>query len=147
MRDVVGIVALLLVGAISGTLFGVTWLTGRFPRLLFAQSVQEIVKVAKREFPPLAFAALVASIVFAVVVRDDSGPFVLALVTALSMLATIVVTVRGNVPLNIQIEKWSPTDPPSGWEDVLRRWMRFNLIRTAAAVLGFAALAAAVALS
>src|SRR5215216_1749904 len=115
MRETVGVVALLLVGAISGTLFGVTWLTGRFPSVLFGQALQEIVKVAKREFPPVALAALISSIAFAVLVRDDWAPLVLTVLAALSMLATIVITVRGNVPLNIEIEKWPATAFPAGW--------------------------------
>ena len=147
MEEALGVVALLLVGAISGTLFGVLWLIGRFPRSLFAQALQEIVKVAKREFPPVAFGALASSVAYTVVVRDDTASFVLSLVTTISMLATIVITVRGNVPLNIQIERWPPAAFPDGWEGVVSRWMRINLIRTAVAVLGFAALAAAVSLS
>jgi uncharacterized membrane protein len=57
-----------------------------------------------------------------------------------SLLAAIsfVVTRFGNVPINRMIKTWSAGGPPADYERLLSRWLIFNDLRTATAVIGFA---------
>jgi uncharacterized membrane protein len=40
-----------------------------------------------------------------------------------------LVTVLVNVPINEQIAGWNPAAPPSGYEDILRRWWNWHIAR------------------
>ena len=53
------------------------------------------------------------------------------------LVGTILVTMIGNVPLNDQLAAVSATDPGTGevWEHYLDRWVMWNHVRTAAAMV------------
>lgn len=75
--------------------------------------------------------------------RWASLPFWLTLVALLMGVTSMVIAVKGNVPLNRQMDHWSPSEPPTGWEKVRARWLRYHSLRGVAEVVGFAALLAA----
>jgi hypothetical protein len=63
--------------------------------------------------------------------------------TAIALMTTIVsmmVAVRGNVPINRQMDKWSPSAPPADWEHVRDRWLRYHGQRGFAEGAGFLAM-------
>jgi uncharacterized membrane protein len=54
----------------------------------------------------------------------------LSLVTAFGFGAVgVLVTVLVNVPINEQIAGWNPAALPSGYEDVLRVWWNWHIVR------------------
>jgi uncharacterized membrane protein len=57
-----------------------------------------------------------------------------ALLAPAFLLAAVssVVTVAVNVPINEQIATWDPSVLPSGYEELLRRWWTWHLVRTVA---------------
>lgn len=60
-------------------------------------------------------------------------------ISASSLAVTAFLVTRfGNVPINQIIKTWSSAMPPADYEILLGRWLVFNNIRTAAAVIGFA---------
>jgi hypothetical protein len=52
-------------------------------------------------------------------------------------LAGMAIAVLGNVPLNRQMEHYSPDAPPADWEQVRDRWLRYHDLRGAAGITGF----------
>lgn len=56
------------------------------------------------------------------------------------VLGTFGVTIAFNVPLNDMLAAVVPSDPrvPDAWADYLRRWTRWNHVRTAAATVAMA---------
>jgi uncharacterized membrane protein len=62
----------------------------------------------------------------------------LAISASLLAVISFVVTRFGNVPINRMIKTWSAVAPPADYERLLSRWMIFNDLRTATAVVGFA---------
>jgi uncharacterized membrane protein len=62
----------------------------------------------------------------------------LAISASLLAVISFVVTRFGNVPINRVIRTWSAVAPPVDCERLLNRWMMFNDVRTATAVIGFA---------
>lgn len=69
--------------------------------------------------------------------RWATAPFGLTAAALLAGLISAVIAVRGNVPLNRQMSRWSPDDPPAGWERVRDRWLRYHSLRGAAEIAGF----------
>lgn len=55
----------------------------------------------------------------------------------LYLIGTFLVTLRGNVPLNDRLAAVSATDPAARevWQGYLKRWTRWNHLRTVAAML------------
>jgi uncharacterized membrane protein len=66
----------------------------------------------------------------------------LAAVAFISLFVNVLVTVRGDLPINVAMASWHPEEPPAGWEGLRHRWDRFNTIRTTAAVAALVLLAA-----
>jgi uncharacterized membrane protein len=54
------------------------------------------------------------------------------------LVGTFGVTARVHIPMNDYIATWSAESPPDDWEAVRARWIRWNHVRTAAAVVSFA---------
>lgn len=49
----------------------------------------------------------------------------------------LVVTIGFEVPLNKQIQSWTPTSTPSGWQHIRDVWLERHILRTISSVLGF----------
>ena len=67
---------------------------------------------------------------------NPSAPFFLG-GALFYLVGTILVTMFGNVPLNVQLAAVSATDPGARevWEHYLGRWTMWNHVRTAAAMV------------
>jgi hypothetical protein len=70
-------------------------------------------------------------------------PFWLTAAAWLLGVVSMVIAVRGNVPLNRQMDHWSPDDPPLGWETVRDRWLPYQDLRGAAEAASFVLLLSA----
>ncbi len=49
-----------------------------------------------------------------------------AVIASCLVLAALLVTRFGNVPINQMIRSWKPDEPPVGWKDLLHRWDIFS---------------------
>jgi uncharacterized membrane protein len=113
---------------------------GRVPPAEGARAMQRInVDVFHPSFMALFFGIPVASVALTGVAiwRWDPAlsPFVVA-GAAVYVVGCFAVTAAGNVPLNNALER-ADVDTQSGqqlWADYLRRWTRWNTVRTAACV-------------
>jgi len=78
--------------------------------------------------------------VCAVVYRENRRMFFF-LVMAFGLGAVgVLVTVLVNVPINEQIAGWNPAALPSGYEDILRRWWNWHIVRLITSVGAMCAL-------
>ena len=157
MTDAVGFAALCLTGVLAGTLFALEWALGAIPRELLTS----VLPIVTRRFgpnlppppdggigqlPPLAFGSLAFSLAFAILARHSTVTLVLGLVATAGVVVGIVSTTIFLGPLNARISAWAAEDPHGApWDDALKRWFAFNLVRAFAAGIAFAALAAALA--
>ncbi|WP_410615435.1 DUF1772 domain-containing protein [Amycolatopsis sp. lyj-109] len=55
----------------------------------------------------------------------------------LAMVAFLLLSFLGTVPINIQVGGWRAEAPPPGWQAVIRRWARIDVLRSAAATAAF----------
>ncbi len=57
---------------------------------------------------------------------------------AATLIAFVLLSFLGTVPINIRVGDWPVQAPPSNWRAVLRLWARIDVFRSAAAMLAFA---------
>lgn len=58
----------------------------------------------------------------------------LAILAFACLVALGISSVVVNVPINTELQGWSPTRPPSDWSSVRDQWDAFHLLRTALSV-------------
>lgn len=137
-RNSVAVVATLGIGLLAGILVG-TGLTGftarGLPEAAWVMQFQLEDHLFARAMPPLMLGTLVALIAACLLARGHSRLlFGMAIVF---MLLVLAVTVGFEVPLNKQIQAWTPGAAPPVWQDVRDVWLRRHLLRTIAALLAF----------
>jgi uncharacterized membrane protein len=64
---------------------------------------------------------------------------------ALALLAFVLITFIGTVPINQRVGTWRADAPPGDWKKVVRRWAWLDVFRSSAAILAFALFTAAAA--
>jgi uncharacterized membrane protein len=99
-----------------------------------------------RVLVPAVFALTVLS-GLATTVVDGFGPgFGFRCAGLVALLAWILVTLGGTVPINQAVLTWEPSAPPRSWRAVVSRWERLDTARTWAAMAAFALFLTAMAL-
>jgi uncharacterized membrane protein len=143
------VVALVLAGLVAGTLaVGLVAIRPAMHSLPVGSyiTVKQAFDVSYPRFMiPLQLSTLVASLALTIAAAVDgsTAPAALAGAGFVLLLANVVVTVRGDLPINVAMASWQPDAPPADWERHRVRWDRFNTIRTGAAVAALVLLAAA----
>jgi uncharacterized membrane protein len=139
-------VALLLTGVLAGVELAVRW--GVRPALMrlddhaHLQARQALVR-RLRVLVPVLMAATVATC-GAALLSAPTGPGAPPRWAGTALLAVFVLlSALGTVPLNIQVDGWSPDSPPAMWKATVRRWARLDTLRSSAALLTFGCFLAA----
>ncbi len=140
LRSTVASIAVFGVGILSGILVG-TGLAAFTARGLPEQSwvlrFQLEDHLFAKAMPPVMLSTLLALIGAALLARGHSRLLLGA--SGLFMVLVLVVTIGFEVPLNQQIQSWTPGSAPLGWQNVRDLWLQRHLLRTIFAVLGFVA--------
>lgn len=141
-------VALVLTGLVAGTMtVGLAAIRPAMHSLPVASyiTVKQAFDVSYPRFmKPLQVAALAASLALTIAAAVDGAGTAAACagVGFVSLFINVIVTVRGDLPINVAMASWRPEAPPADWERQRLRWDRFNAIRTTAAVVALILLAA-----
>jgi hypothetical protein len=138
LRYGVVLLAVVAIGLVAGILLG-TGMSGftakSLPEPMWTKSFQLEDALFSKAMPPLMLTTLAALLVSCFVMRGSArGLFVAVTVF---MLVVLIVTVKGEVPLNKQIQTWVPGTAPANWADIRDRWLANHLIRTIAGLFGF----------
>lgn len=89
----------------------------------------------------LTLAASIALTSFCVV--NPSGfLFICSVISFVSLVIDVVLTLKGNVPLNKIINTWSASNYPANWKEYRSKWFSIYSIRQAVNITGFVALLA-----
>ncbi|MEW2444385.1 DUF1772 domain-containing protein [Micromonospora marina] len=132
-----------LLGLYAGGVFFtvITPSVGRMPPSAYVPYWQALNTDHGRAMPPFLLACLVLLIATAVLSYGRGRPvFILSVIAALLVIATIVLTVSQLEPLNRVADTWSADRPPANWAAERDRWITLHTVRTVAAVLAFASL-------
>lgn len=138
LRYGIVVLAVVAIGLVAGTLLGSGFVgvsAKGLPEEMWTKSFQLEDALYSKAMPPLFLTTLVALFVSCFVTRGRArGLFVAATVF---MLVVLIVTLRGEVPLNQQIQTWVPGTAPANWADIRDRWLANHLVRTIAGLFGF----------
>ena len=63
----------------------------------------------------------------------------------IALIAFVLFSFLGTVPINIQVNDWRVDDPPDNWKTTVLRWERIDVYRSSAAIVAFACFLIAVA--
>ncbi len=110
----------------------------RMSQAAYIEAEQINSKLACKYFAPSIVITVIISIVYLFQLGDTS--LLAYRLTALSaaILAITAIFVKAKVlPMNDQIQTWSPTAPPDNWRAVRQRWIRFHNVRTILGLLAF----------
>ena len=89
----------------------------------------------------LALAASIALTSFCVI--NPSGIlFICSVISLLSLIIDVVLTLKGNVPLNKIINTWTASDYPANWKEYRSKWLAIYNLRQVANITGFISLLA-----
>lgn len=130
------ILALLLVGMVAGSMFGI-WRgydIASYTPQTFVEVHQGAVRGLNLLLPAMAVAALALVLLLAAVSRNRPAVIGLYLAAALAIIVGGIITRFYNQPINAQVMAWTATDLPSNWAILRDNWWNWHLVRLAAMV-------------
>lgn len=130
----------ILSGIIAGSMFGTglsLYSSRGLPETAWTRRFQLEDSLFARVMPPLSQAQLLC-LAGAVLVEHSASRALFSGATVLSLLV-LIITLGIEVPLNKQIQSWTPGAAPATWTAVRDRWLWNHLCRATAALLAFVA--------
>jgi len=96
----------------------------------------------RASFKYVIYAALLANVllVIATVKTPGSLVFITATIALLALVAEILLTVKGNLPINDVINTWSADKMPANWTSFRDKWFAIFQYRQIAGITGFVSL-------
>jgi len=76
------------------------------------------------------------------VINPSGILFICSVISLILLIIDIVLSLKGNVPLNKIINSWSASDYPATWKDYRSKWFAIYNVRQAANITGFISLLA-----
>ena len=102
---------------------------------------QAVVRRYKAIMPFWMMSTIISAMPVLAQVQDRRSPtFRLTLAGMSCFLAMLIVTFRGNMPINNQILLASPDAPPANWGHLRKRWDRFHTLRNLLNIAGLSCL-------
>lgn len=96
--------------------------------------------------PSLMIPTVVVAVVVVFTAGTDPG-FVFRILGVAALLAFLLLSFLGTVPINIKVnDTWDADNPPADWKQLVKRWVFIDTFRSAAAILAFAFFVVAIAL-
>lgn len=141
--------ALFLAALVTGVFWG-TWFT--LTRSLETFSPTEFLHIGKTIIANVAvpmrilLPACLIAMLWALLAHPArrSASFYLILASFLLMIATLLITLMVEVPIDNEIKRWTVESLPPDYEATRLTWQRFHALRTATSVASLAALVAGV---
>ena len=138
LRNTLALIAPLGVGLLAGILVGtgMAQLTAQgLPESSWVMRFQLEDHLFAKAMPPLMLSTLLALI--GVFVLSDGHARWWSGASIVFMLLVLAITIRFEVPLNKQIQSWTPGSVPPDWQRVRDLWLQRHLLRTIAGSLSF----------
>lgn len=98
----------------------------------------------RRTLTTVYYLTLVTSIALVAftIVNPSGALFICSLVALAALIMDIALALKGNIPLNNEINGWTTQSYPENWKEIRERWFRFYNTRQAANIIGFITLLA-----
>jgi len=135
------VLTMLVTGVFWGTWFTLTRSLEVFPPDNFLRIGKTI--ISNVEFPMrLLMPATVLVLLLLCITQSNNRPAFFCFITSLLLiLASLLITVLVEVPIDNQIKTWTVKTLPESWTDLRAKWNAFHSLRTFASILSFVMLA------
>lgn len=96
----------------------------------------------RRNFKYAIYAALLFNLLWVIINIKNSGSlvFITAAIAFVALIADILITIKGNLPINDVINTWSAESYPPDWELYRTKWLTIFQYRQIANITGFVSL-------
>lgn len=96
----------------------------------------------RRRFRYPMYIGLLTNLILVISTIDDPSSllFIAAAFAFVALVSDTMITVKGNIPVNDEINTWSAERYPANWADHRAKWLRFFQYRQIANISGFVAL-------
>lgn len=105
--------------------------------------VRQLIDLSMRaSFKYVIYAALLANVLLVITTAKTPGSlvFISATIALLALIAEVILTLKGNLPLNDIINTWSANNIPANWETIRQKWFTIFQYRQIATITGFISL-------
>ncbi len=105
--------------------------------------IRKLIDISMRaSFKYVIYAALLANVllVIATIKTPTTLVFITATISLLALVAEIVLTLKGNLPINDVINTWSADSVPANWTSFRDKWFTIFQYRQIASLTGFVSL-------
>jgi hypothetical protein len=69
-------------------------------------------------------------------IRGGAFPTIFIVLSTLCLIIDLSIAVRGNIPLNREIQTWATSQYPANWNRIRSRWLRFFAWRELVSIVG-----------
>jgi uncharacterized membrane protein len=96
----------------------------------------------RNNFKYAVYGALIANLILilSTIIKPGSLLFVSAVVAFVCLVTDTMLTIRGNMPVNNEINRWSADNYPENWTDYRAKWLIIFRYRQIANITGFISL-------
>lgn len=105
--------------------------------------IRQLIDVSMRaSFKYVIYAAILANVLLVILAAKtpSSLVFITATIALLALVAEIVLTLKGNLPINDVINTWSTDNVPANWTSFRDKWFTIFQYRQIASITGFISL-------
>jgi hypothetical protein len=134
-------ISLFLSGILAGEEFIVRYgLQPAIAKLDDKAHIQARVALVKRLrfVVPAIMVPTVILAILALTLTDSGSGILFRWLGAVSLVAFLLISFLGTVPINIKVIEWDAGKPPEDWKSVVKRWELLDVFRSTAAMLAFA---------
>ena len=95
-------------------------------------------------FKFVIYAALLTNLLLVISTIKNPGSvvFITSAIAFIALIADILLTVKGSLPINDIINTWSPDHLPANWAEYRTKWFNVFQYRQVASIIGFVSLLA-----
>jgi hypothetical protein len=68
--------------------------------------------------------------------------FVCSIISLAALIADVILAIKGNIPLNKEINSWTFSNYPANWDEYRSKWFRIYNTRQSINIIGFTTLVA-----
>jgi hypothetical protein len=105
--------------------------------------VRKLIDISMRaRFKYVIYVALLANILLVIITAKTHNSLILisATIALIALIAEILLTLKGNLPINDAINTWSANKFPANWETIREKWFAVFQYRQIASITGFVSL-------
>jgi len=93
----------------------------------------------RSKFRYAVYAALLSNLILVIstAMRPGSLLFITAVIAFLALVLDTIFTLKGSIPVNDEINTWTPESYPANWPEYRAKWLRIFQYRQIANISGF----------